>query len=745
MPVKAIAFDYGILDEMESAKSLAPPKLLKPIAIPAAGLPICQIGPELCFTPDEVVYNAVKLLAGNDPDFANTRNDIGFNRLHVQTGHRLATMPLEHWSEYDLWAARKMLETYKNTQLKAVAAFLPPFSSEPPLKPWQVRQQQQQRPGSERPAFQQPQQFRRLALAKMGGEHVAILEQNYDAEMIAKIKALPQRRYDGDKKRWYVPLHLDALEPLIEFAVSNGYDVPEDVEQAIGGIVDLFRESLDMSQATDVDRDFDLPDGLTLFPFQKAGVAYAERVGNVLIADEMGLGKTVQALVTVKMADQFPVVVVCPASLKRNWEREARKWLPGKRVVVLDGTLQPLRFMGDECFYDVMIVNYNSRILQKWMGELTEIQPVAIILDEAHAIKNPKAQQTKLVEQLAKDTGARIIALSGTPVVNRPMEFWQLVKILGHAKTLGGWSEYKRRYDNDRTEAHHELNVRARTHFMVRRLKKDVLKELPAKMYSTVPLEITNRERYEAAERDIAGFFATKKANDEKFLQECRNLADRMGLSGEARDAFLDAQRKEHFNAQYLIAAQNEQLLRWEALKQLSCQGKLASVIQWIEDFLDNSDQKLVVFVSHTSIGESIAKQFNADFIHGGVKPDDRLPMVDRFQNDPTARVIVGNLIAMGEGLTLTAASNVAFVEFGWNRKQHAQAEDRCHRIGQEDSVMIWNLVAQGTIEEEIIALIEKKRVVSEAIQDGDEDSQAVMMQQLEALVSQRLSGARMK
>jgi SWI/SNF-related matrix-associated actin-dependent regulator 1 of chromatin subfamily A len=126
-------------------------------------------------------------------------------------------------------------------------------------------------------------------------------------------------------------------------------------------------------------------------------------------------------------------------------------------------------------------------------------------------------------------------------------------------------------------------------------------------------------------------------------------------------------------------------------------------------------------------------------FIHGQVQVDKRQPLVDRFQTDPKCRLIVGNMIAMGEGLTLTASSNVAFIEFGWNPKTHDQAEDRCHRIGQHDSVMVWNLVAENTIDEEIVALIEEKRQIVNAIQDGvGADSQRQMMEDLAARMEAR-------
>lgn len=1045
---------------------------------PDVDLPLCQVGSELAYTPEEVVYLAVQLLAGNDPDLARQRNDIGFNRMHAQYGHVLAQKPFRQWNARDFWSARRMLETYKNTQLRGIVEFMPPFQKDPPKSSYDLARE---RRASER-GYDKPLRYRMVTLDQVGGMDVAVIQQDYDTftELSGQIKGLPQRRYDKDQKRWYVPLHLDALEPLVAFATANGYDMPDDIGSKIADKLAGFQDQLALSAAADTDLELDLPGGLALFPFQKAGVAYAHRVGNVLIADEMGLGKgstlstgiltptgwtthgevrvgdrvigsdghpclvagvyprgeldvfrvtfqdgssvtvdgdhlwavnsplrrsrgrpnqvlstrelmdaplshangnrqrfipmvapvefdgsplpidpyvlgvligdgsftknsvsymkpdrwmagevarllpdtmslrewseehnygitgavgvmrelglqgcrswekfvpdiykfatvegrtsilqgildtdghvrpednnvefgtsseqlakdvqflveslggvapirvkteptyihngeklvgrpcyrmsvqlpptirpfrtpiksdvyhprekyapsrsivsiepagreevvciavdapdnlyvtehcivthnTVQALAALKLADQFPAVVICPASLKRNWEREARKWLPDKKISVINGSYShSLTFMGQQPLVDVVIVNYNAQILSAWDEYLEELGPKAIVLDEAHACKNPKAQQTKLVKQLVRRTKARVIALSGTPVVNRPMEFWQLIDILGHGKTFGGLADYKRRYDNDRQQAHHELNTRARTQFMVRRLKKDVLTELPDKLYSIVPIDLDNRDKYERIEADIAGYFATKKVEDAEFNRTVAFEAQQRGLSGEQAQAYATARRKEHFNQSYVLAQRAEQLLRWEALKRCAVDGKLAGVLRWIDEFLE-SGEKLVVFVSHVDVGKQIAAKYGADFIYGGMPTDERQRAVDRFQQRPERRVIVGNLIAAGEGLTLTAASNVAFVELGWNRKTHAQAEDRCHRIGQKDTVNVYTLVAERTIEEEIAALIERKRVVAEAIQDGDADTQAEFMSELQSRLDAKL------
>lgn len=705
---------------------------------------ICTVGTEEAHTPEEVVYLGVRYLA-NVCDGAQQNDGQGYNRLHAGLGHDLAMMPINQWSPRQYYAARKMLETYKKRQLAFLWEHMPPLPPEPPKDADVARKQESYEEYKRRtdPTWEPPKQYREVGFAMKNGTPVLLLRQNFDEQLIEGIKALPQRRYDTATQSWYVPLQVDSLEQLVDFAVTNGYDIDERVQDAIDKILAEFAGKIALSSAASGDFDLDLPPGLSLFPFQKAGVKYAMEAGNVLIADEMGLGKTVQALATIKLADAFPAIVICPASLKRNWEREAQKWLPGKKITVLNGGVKPLRFMGKDAFYDVVIVNYNARILEKWLHQLTELNPKAIICDEAHNCKNPKAQQTKLVDKLLQDcTQARRIFLSGTPVVNRPMEFWQLVKMLGHGKSLGGWAEFKRRYDTDppRKDRLHELNVRARTHFMVRRLKADVLKELPAKQRAMVPIEISNRQEYTNAERDIAGYFATKKSQDAQFLREIERYADGQGLSGLARQEFLLKAKQQHFTNTYMMASRAEQLLRWEACKQLAVKGKMPGVMEWIADFLADTDQKLVVFALHTDIVEGIARKFNAPYIHGGIPPDARMSIVDRFQNDPTCRVIVGNMQAMGEGLTLTAASNVAFVEYGWNPKTHDQAEDRCHRIGQTDSVNIWNLVAENTIDEELAQMIASKREVVDSIQDGDGvETQSQMMAALQERLDAKL------
>lgn len=748
----------------------------------SVSLPVAQVGNEQAFSADEVVELAVRFLAGNC-DGAARRDDVGFNRLHAKLGHTLAEIPLNKWTERQFWAARKMLETYKNTQLAFLWPMMPPLPPEPPKDPYRVARDSEYAAYKRRenPNWQPPKPFRRLALYESrGAQHVAI-HCNYDPQLNEVIKRLPQRRFvdESDKpgggKFWVVPINLDTIEPITDFAVEHGFDIPFTVEITMTEALETFTRRMTLSHAADGDFDIDLPPGLELYPFQKVGVQFAVEARNALVADEMGLGKTVQALAYLNKTQQFPAVVVVPASLKPNWRREAKKWLPGKSVAVLDGKIvAPLRWANGSPAFDVVIVNYD--VLGKWKNNLIDYlggQIVlderehqrphdggegTLILDECHRVKNPSAQRTKNIESivLACQRTSRVF-LSGTPVVNRPNEFWTLASLLGYGKQLGGYKAYHERYCGPYVLPRdlEELNTRARM-FMVRRLKRQVLTELPEKQYSVVPLEIDNRAAYDKAEADVAAYFARKKTEAESFVEETSEAlmaALQMGLFGDEAQRFVESRvneaKRRAYGQHYSVAANNEQLLRWEALKQLAVAGKMSSVYDWLDDFLE-SGKPIIVFGTHTDTIKAIARRYDAPYIIGALGQDERDANVQRFLNDPDCKMIVGNMQAMGEGLTLHRAhtdnpcSDVAFVEFGWNPAAHSQAEDRIHRIGQRWPVNVWQLVGEGTIDEEIIDLIEEKRVVVDATTEGGgRNTQEEFFSDLRERLNARLSGAK--
>lgn len=416
-------------------------------------------------------------------------------------------------------------------------------------------------------------------------------------------------------------------------------------------------------------------------------------MSGAMIADQMGLGKTVQALALLAATEAFPAVIVCPASLKLNWKREAETWLPGRSIKILSGTKPAL------CDADIVILNYD--ILDPWIDSLINLR--ALILDESHYIKNGATIRTKAAIRLSDsmDRDAIRLCLTGTPVVNVPGEIVTQLRFLHRIDEFGGISEFRNRYQSGKNLP--ELNRRLRASLMVRRRKDDVLTELPPKRWSAIIVEgdpAIMRE-YRKAEESIVSFLA----------EQARKNAEESGAtSEEAKRAAWEAATR---------ASAAEHLVAVTALKRLAAKAKVAAARQWISDFIETGS-KLVLFAHHREIVDLLGGEFaDGCSITGETSIEDRQKAVDRFQNVEEQKIIACSLKAAGVGITLTAASDLLFIEQGWTPADMEQAADRCHRFGQTDSVTAWNMIAAGTIDEDISALIAAKRVIVDAATDG--------------------------
>ena len=418
-------------------------------------------------------------------------------------------------------------------------------------------------------------------------------------------------------------------------------------------------------------------------------------MGGVLIADEMGLGKTVQALAVLEARNAYPALIVCPASLRINWKRESSKWLPQRTVEVIGGT----KGEHESRWADIIVVNYD--VLHSWVDSLPELS--AMVLDESHYVKNGATTRARAAIQLSDrmKSGAVRMCLSGTPIVNAPGEIVTQLRFLQRIGEFGGVGVFRRRYGNG--ENLDELNRRLRASCMVRRRKIEVLDELPPKRWATVTVEGESRvmRQYRHAEVDVV----THLAN------EARRAAEESGATTE------EARRIAWERATRVGAAQK--LVAIGVLRRLASEAKLEAAQCWITDFL-KSDKKLVIFAHHREILELIGQRFaDGCVITGDTSMKERQAAVDRFQEDPECRVIVCSLKAAGVGLTLTAASDVLFIEQGWTPADMDQAADRCHRFGQTDSVTAWVMICAHTIDEAIAELISAKRSVVMAATDG--------------------------
>ena len=506
----------------------------------------------------------------------------------------------------------------------------------------------------------------------------------YDVRVIDIVKKIEGRKFDPIKKLWYAKPIASNIDSILGLA-SYGFAIDKDVVVALKSMQEQKAQNIIGSQASTAEFEVEGLGG-ELMPFQKAGVMYASRVKRCLLGDEMGLGKSIQALATIHNLQTYPAIIVCPASLKYNWEKEAKKWLPTKTIQVITSKTKALTA-------DITILNYD--LLKKWLSSLSQLSAKAIIYDECHLIKSNSAARTKAAKVLSKNIPVRL-GLSGTPILNRPQELVSQLTVLGRIDDLGGLWKFLQRYCNavqtkwgwDMSGASNmeELNDKLRAACYIRRLKKNVLPELPDKRRTVIAVDIDNKAEYNKAQRDIIHYLSDKKGK---------------ASANAARNA--------------------EELIKIEVLKKLSVDGKMAVAEEWIENFLETGE-KLVVFAHHRDIIGRLVKKFPmAVKIIGGDDAEDRQSAVEKFQTDDDCKLIICSIQSGGVGITLTAASNVAFLELGWNPAIHDQAEDRCHRIGQKDAVNAWYLLGRDTIDEDIWALIEKKRQVVDAATDGED------------------------
>ena len=490
---------------------------------------------------------------------------------------------------------------------------------------------------------------------------------------------------------WGVAVPADpALAPqLAEFVEAHPEVlVEEPAQELIEELVaehERASETVALSYAEDAELK-DLPLGGELHPFQRAGVRYALARRRTFIADEQGLGKTVQALATIEADDAFPAVVVCPASMKLVWERESQHWLPHRSVAVLDGRTDST-WTDETRAAEIVVLNYD--ILDWHSDTLAGLEPRALVLDESHYVKNARAARTKAALELAgrlPDDALRL-GLTGTPILNRAEELVSQLRVLGRLRDFGSGARLMRRFRAAGSDDRLHWNLRA--HCYVRRTKKQVLPQLPAKRQDTVPVLLSNEHEYRLAERDVIAWLQT-------LPLDLRSI-----------------------DAKVAAALRAEQLVRLNHLRQLAARGKLPTALAWIADFLE-SGEPLVVFAEHIATQKAVMERFpNAAHILGADSSQTRQRAVDAFQSEDGPQLIVCSLKAASQGITLTRASNVAFLELDWTPARHDQAEDRLHRIGQDSAVTAWYLLAPDTIDETMAELLQRKRSLIDAVTDG--------------------------
>jgi SWI/SNF-related matrix-associated actin-dependent regulator 1 of chromatin subfamily A len=447
-----------------------------------------------------------------------------------------------------------------------------------------------------------------------------------------------------------------------------------------------------------------------LLPFQQQGVRqihhYLSNYKGCILADDMGLGKTIQSIAWWHAnPDVSPIIIVCPAIVKENWEREILIH-SNTRCRILNGRrgskIKPMMKS------KVLIINYE--ILHHWLKFLRRLNPALVVVDECHRIKNMETIRSKAVTSLCK-RARNVILTSGSPLLRRPAELYPSLHI-ARPDMFKSFTKYAFRYCKprmnrgkweykgaERLDELHNKIFHKKKGCMIRRMKKDVLDQLPDKTRSIIPIKASLKE-YEKFDNDFKRKLIARQKGD-KNEKTVKQLA-----------------------SSHIIE-----------LKRICAKIKLNYFIEWLDNFLESSDEKIIVFAIHKNIIKALKEKYkhSAVVIDGSTSQAKRRVNFEQFNNNKKVRILIANEQAAGEGWNGTVASNVAVLELAWSPIEHDQLEDRIYRIGQKKKCFIHYFILADSVEEKICVLLDKYRDVVEAVLHGKTVTDFNMMERLTA------------
>lgn len=537
----------------------------------------------------------------------------------------------------------------------------------------------------------------------------------YDPVKVRSVKSLPGVTWHAKTMAWRVPE--TAIREAIAWADKFGEEVPDEMRDKAEAIAEEQDRRTQESRSTDADITVRGLNG-ELLPYQRAGISYALNAQRCFIADDMGLGKTIQAIGTVRASEDkrgnaYPCVVVCPPTLVLNWAKEINRWLPDDNVVTVTNRKD---FPDRDSGYQWLIVGYSN--ISHWEKRLSGHS--SYIFDESHYAKTPTALRTKSAVKIAKSAhkDGVVLCLTGTPITNKPAEYASQLDILGELNKFGGLWGFYRRYCGafrDRFGQWHidgatnleELNKTLRATCYIRRTKDQVLTELPDVRHSPVYVQMDAKSaaEYQKAKDDIVKY----------VMERAKEIALELGepVGSSAVRAKIRAESNEH-------------LVRISVLRRIAAKSKVKAVEEFVQALVE-SGEKCVIAAHHREIVTDMANKYGGRKIQGGMDVVEIEKIKQEFQESSTedAPVIVLSIQAAKTGHTLTAASNVVFMELPWTPADVDQTYSRCHRLGQKNSVNSIYFLAENTIDEEIFSLIEQKRgIVNAAIEGVSPDSE---------------------
>lgn len=540
----------------------------------------------------------------------------------------------------------------------------------------------------------------------MTPSQISYVEENYDVSPIELNKIVEITTYLGEQLKEKFSLKNTPEKVFIETVLSEGeksyhvkgklyknqkenilYHIPKTQL-----LTDLFFEPYE-----DLDVDFDSVNKINkknrnLFPHQETAIKFLLKRDKSILSDDMGLGKSMSSICAALLSGVEKILVVCPANAKINWFREITDFIDEEMVTIIkSGYWQPKVFT----IINYDILNRFHEIQDKRKKEdtksyINDEKFDLMIVDEAHMIKNKDSIRGKIVSQIAENI-PKVWLLTGTPIANRPMDYYNLLKVC-QVPVTDNFQHFAYRYCaaksfNKRLQSGkikkiwltdgasnlEELHQKTKN-YVLRRKKEDHL-DLPPKIVSPFYLELENKKGYENAFEDYV-----------KWLElEGKNL-------GPAR-----------------------QMVEMVVLRKFISQEKVPYTIDMVQNFLEQSEtRKVIIFTVFTESLKKLKEEFGEIAVcHNGEMSDkEKQKSIDRFQTDPDVRVFIGNIISAGSAITLTASDTTLFHDIDFVPSNHQQAEDRNFRIGQDKTVNIYYPIFANTIEERIYEILQKKKEV---------------------------------
>lgn len=528
-----------------------------------------------------------------------------------------------------------------------------------------------------------------------------VLHFKYHPTILNAVREIDGRRWNPDRKQWEVPVEnivdcVDNLRPL-------GFTVPPYVLDAytkrkaqLAAILDWKANPLPYTGV------------LPLFDFQKTGASLIKGLPAFLLADVPGLGKTLQVLAGCEGLNGTRLVF-CPASLKYNWRDEIKKWSPDSSVVVIDGTAAERKALWNKAHsFDWVIANYE--LLLRDLDVMPKAWAV-IVCDEADRISNPFAKTTRALKKLSAH---KRLALSGTPISNRPDDLWSIVDWL-YPRMLGSFTQFQSKYCKLHPVYHRVIGyqnleiLRSRIEpIMLRRLKEDVFDDFPEKTVENICFDLSREERE---------------------------------LYDNVRKAILDEVRKETSIDTRSLALIPVKMLR---LKQVTDHSGLIgtqrtstklTTLKTLLEPIEASGEKAIVFTQFSSMAKILKNELPANslVISGETPVSERKEIIDEFNTNPDIHTLIMTE-AGAYGLNIQSATYIVHYDAPWSLGKIEQREGRAHRIGQKKSVTVYHLIAKNSIDEYVLKTLSGKRKMSNDIL-GDDDPPTLTFSDIEEIL----------